>query len=47
VDRLVVSRINTKSELAAKFNYLPTEVTTIYNRADFVASQLSSKQPAG
>ena len=47
VDRLVVSGINVRSELAAKFNYLPTEVTTIYNRADFVASQLSSQQPSG
>jgi hypothetical protein len=47
VDRLVVSGVNVRSELAAKFNYLPTEVTTIYNRADFVASQLSTQQPAG
>jgi hypothetical protein len=47
VDRLVVSQVNVKSELAAQFYYLSQEATTIYNRADFVASQLSTQQPAG
>ena len=47
VDRLVMSQVDVRSEIAQKFAYISPETAAIYSRADFVATKLSTKHPAG
>jgi hypothetical protein len=47
VDRLVMTQVDVRSDMALKFAYLSPEAAAIYQRADFIASQLSTNHPAG
>lgn len=47
VDRLVMAKVDVRSEIVLKFAYLSPETAAIYNRADFVACRLSTNHPAG